>query len=208
MSVNQYLCLDLSNIVMNAVNSIVTNHLLPVFKNWTNAMQRFDCRDFAELEENCEDIQRYSRSFNQFETESKEVDEQIVKISDYCLCGPQTHNSQREDSSQIADIADIANYQSLDTYKKLSKVVKLDHPNATKEEIYEELLKPYRHEKVKEWDDSLNRYKISYICRYEGCDKCFVKTWNLLDHMRMHEGIKPYSCQLWGKTYTQKGNLK
>ena len=31
-----------------------------------------------------------------------------------------------------------------------------------------------------------------YICNYDGCKKEFYRTCNLLDHMRMHAGIKPH----------------
>ena len=90
----------------------------------------------------------------------------------------------------------------------MKKMAKESNPDISKEEIYEELLKPFRHEKVKIWDQSLDRFKISYVCKYEECNKEFTKTWNLLDHVRMHEGIKPFVCQIWNKTFTQKGNLK
>lgn len=57
-------------------------------------------------------------------------------------------------------------------------------------------------------DPTNNKFKVYYICKYNGCDKEFTKTWNLLDHVRMHEGIKPYKCSLCRKSFTQKGNLK
>ena len=88
-------------------------------------------------------------------------------------------------------------YQSYDTYKELKTIARQENPDITKEEIYEQLLKPFRYEKVKYWNRILRRFKISYICRYEGWDKKFTKTWNLLDHVRMHEGIKPYTVILF-----------
>lgn len=33
-------------------------------------------------------------------------------------------------------------------------------------------------------------------------------TWNMLDHARMHKGIKPYKCPYCEKTFTQKGNMR
>lgn len=33
-------------------------------------------------------------------------------------------------------------------------------------------------------------------------------TWNMLDHARMHKGVKPYSCPYCGKRFTQKGNMR
>lgn len=47
-----------------------------------------------------------------------------------------------------------------------------------------------------------------YICKYKNCNKEFNRTWNMLDHARMHWGIKPYKCKDWEKAFTQKGNLK
>ena len=47
-----------------------------------------------------------------------------------------------------------------------------------------------------------------YICKYKNCNKEFNRTWNMLDHARMHKGIKPYKCKDCEKSFTQKGNLK
>ena len=99
-------------------------------------------------------------------------------------------------------------YQNFETYKQLKNAAKMSNPDISKEKIYEQLLKPFRQEKVKLWDAAQKRFRVSYICKYEGCDKEFTKTWNLLDHVRMHEGIKPFTCNLCSKTFTQKGNLK
>mmetsp|Transcript_4867 Transcript_4867/g.5754 ORF Transcript_4867/g.5754 Transcript_4867/m.5754 type:complete len:114 (-) Transcript_4867:134-475(-) len=69
------------------------------------------------------------------------------------------------------------------------------------------LLKPFKHEKAKRWDSTLKRYMIAYICRHNNCGKEFTKTWNLLDHLRMHQGIRPYNCSQCNRSFTQKGNL-
>ena len=49
---------------------------------------------------------------------------------------------------------------------------------------------------------------IVYTCGYERCGKEFMRTWNLLDHVRMHSGIRPYVCQFCNKSFTQKGNMR
>lgn len=64
-------------------------------------------------------------------------------------------------------------------------------------------------------------YTISYInsrgprrkkrkihCKYKGWTRVFDKTWNFIDHARMHLGSKPYKWGHWGAAFTQKGNLK
>ena len=49
---------------------------------------------------------------------------------------------------------------------------------------------------------------IVYTWGYPECGKEFLRTWNLLDHVRMHCGIKPYVCHLWTKSFTQIGNMR
>ena len=53
-----------------------------------------------------------------------------------------------------------------------------------------------------------NKVVIIYICGHPECGKEFMRTWNLLDHVRMHAGVKPYSCFKCGKSFTQVGNLR
>ncbi|CAI2361524.1 unnamed protein product [Moneuplotes crassus] len=47
-----------------------------------------------------------------------------------------------------------------------------------------------------------------YKCEFNECHKTFMRTWNLLDHIRMHYGIRPYVCKFCGKGFTQKGNMR
>lgn len=52
------------------------------------------------------------------------------------------------------------------------------------------------------------RSQTVYICNQDECGKEFLRTCNLLDHMRMHSGIKPNMCEYCGKGFTQKSNLR
>ena len=38
------------------------------------------------------------------------------------------------------------------------------------------------------------------------CHKIFSKLCNIKDHLRLHMGIRPYTCSLCGQCFTQKGN--
>jgi len=70
------------------------------------------------------------------------------------------------------------------------------------------MLKPFKYEKIEQIDRKTNKVKVSYACRYDNCEKIYNKTWNLIDHVRMHEGVRPYQCPECPKAFTQKGNLK
>jgi hypothetical protein len=67
------------------------------------------------------------------------------------------------------------------------------------------ILKAYKYEII---DCKKTKTKRSYKCKYPGCTKIFGKTWNFLDHARMHEGIKPFICNVCLKSFTQNGNLQ
>lgn len=77
-----------------------------------------------------------------------------------------------------------------------------------KDEVYFKLLEQYKYDTVTYYDEKKERQTVEYKCGYPGCGKILQKPWNLLDHVRMHEGVKPFTCQWCGKGFTQKGNLK
>mmetsp|Transcript_12174 Transcript_12174/g.12186 ORF Transcript_12174/g.12186 Transcript_12174/m.12186 type:complete len:115 (-) Transcript_12174:210-554(-) len=81
--------------------------------------------------------------------------------------------------------------------------------------------RPSTHTKTLENIECLKKFKCSfekrknekggittvYICKHHNCNKEFSRTWSILDHCRMHEGVKPYNCKVCGRAYTQKGNM-
>ena len=185
------------------VNCLAT--LLPVWFGTTGVRSFIIVNDKNKMKKESEDINSTNSSFklneltNNPNEEEKAIDSYwfwTQDLSNLSLC----HNQNLLNESTT--------YQNYETYKELKVMAKQTNPEISKDEIYEELLKPFRHEKVKHWNRIQHRFRISYICRYEGWEKEFTKTWNLLDHVRMHEGIKPFMCELCGKTFTQKGNLK
>lgn len=70
--------------------------------------------------------------------------------------------------------------------------------------------------KLKAYDYKIRQKKVAatgktqymYVWKHKGgCNKEFDRSWNLLDHCRMHAGIKPHQCHICDKKFTQKGNL-
>ena len=77
----------------------------------------------------------------------------------------------------------------------------------TKKEINIKHLKDFRYETRVETNEFGKHFTV-YICKEGGWNKEFYRTNNLLDHVRMHAGIRPYNCQYWHKEFTQKSNMK
>lgn len=87
--------------------------------------------------------------------------------------------------------------QTLGTENKMSK-----------SDMNLELLKEYEYETKTRIEAGDDKPTIVYVCKYKNCSKEFTRTWNILDHARMHKGIKPYQCDFCSKGFTQKGNLR
>lgn len=64
----------------------------------------------------------------------------------------------------------------------------------SKNEVNLRLLKDYNYNTRVERNEEGKSYTV-YCCQHPGCDKEFLRTNNLLDHVRMHAGIKPFSCK-------------
>lgn len=119
-----------------------------------------------------------------------------------------TNESHTKSGNDSSDCQKKAHSVHFETYKQLKEISKDEDPGISKNEIYEKLLKPFKHEKKVCLEQGTGKYRTLYVWKYPGCDKDYTKIWNLLDHVRMHEGIRPYKCDTCGKTFTQKGNLK
>mmetsp|Transcript_33325 Transcript_33325/g.32773 ORF Transcript_33325/g.32773 Transcript_33325/m.32773 type:complete len:89 (+) Transcript_33325:253-519(+) len=63
-----------------------------------------------------------------------------------------------------------------------------------KEELYLKLLADFKYNTITKYDEVKEKEVLEYQCGYEGCRKVLQKPWNLLDHLRMHEGVKPFEC--------------
>ena len=193
MNTNQYLCIDL-NVVSDAVNWILNTQVFPALEHWKRNMEIL-------FNENIERMQNKHNVMMFSEFNKQEASE----LNKYCFWQP---NLKKEEIKKQTEIDDSIDYQRYDTYKDLKRAAKENDPDVTKEKIYEQLLRPYRQERISKWNKIKHCYETTYIWRYNGCNKIYRKIWNLLDHLRMHEGIKPYEWSECKKTFTQKGNLK
>ncbi|CAI2387587.1 unnamed protein product [Moneuplotes crassus] len=121
---------------------------------------------------------------------------------------PQTGNNelgQRDKETNDKSSVGGIHYKN---YKELKEIVTKRESEVSKTELYENLLKPFQHEKRTQALPVSGKPITIYICKYEGCNKEYTKIWNLVDHARMHEGIRPYECSFCSRAFTQKVNLK
>ena len=85
---------------------------------------------------------------------------------------------------------------------------RISNSKITKSEENLKLLKAYDYEEINRYNTITGTSATIYRCTFENCGKEMETTWNMLDHARMHKGIKPYSCKFCGKRFTQKGNMR
>ena len=80
---------------------------------------------------------------------------------------------------------------------KLTNHANLDSPKKHQEEfLFEEnlpILEGYQYELSYIASKGPRKRKRTIHCKYPGCNKQYIKTWNFLDHARMHLGIKPFT---------------
>lgn len=47
-----------------------------------------------------------------------------------------------------------------------------------------------------------------FLCPHPGCGRVFSKRYNQQAHMRIHDGTRPFGCELCGKRFMWKSSLK
>ena len=78
--------------------------------------------------------------------------------------------------------------------------------NHTKSKANSKLLKEYNVKVEKRFTDKGSE-SVVYVWQYGDWRREYTRTWSMIDHVRMHEGLRPYQCSVWARTYTQKGNM-
>jgi len=68
------------------------------------------------------------------------------------------------------------------------------HTKAEKSEANLEILNEYEYEVIHKRNDKTGNIITLYRCKHDNCNKIMERTWNMIDHARMHRGIKPYTC--------------
>lgn len=66
--------------------------------------------------------------------------------------------------------------------------------NLTKSKVNMKLLQNYNC-KIEKRKNGKGGVTTVYICKYNNCNKEFTRTWSIIDHVRMHEGVRPYKCK-------------
>ena len=141
----------------------------------------------------------------------------------YCLCGvhlpslkpdsssmhnSQIHNSSIDYTSCRTLPMPSPNHATQGQEERKAPVphskVKITKRNAK----YLAELEGYSYEIQERIDAQTGKLTPLYICKYDNsCNQEFQRSWNSLDHVRMHYNIRPFACTYCDLKFTQKGNL-
>lgn len=139
------------------------------------------------------------------EDESNQIQNSNLQ-RDFCFCGifPEK-NSRFEELRSKVKMAKLnqkeINRDELDREKGIKCL------NLPKDEMYNKLLEPFKYELITSSSRSSSKAKHSFLCKYDGCMKIFTKACNFLDHVRMHEEVRPYECLKCDVAFVQRCNL-
>lgn len=65
-----------------------------------------------------------------------------------------------------------------------------------------------KHYRVVEQPLDSKRKKQTLICKFKNCRARFTDVSILIDHLLMHDGKRPYRCDVCQSSFTQLGNLR
>lgn len=110
-------------------------------------------------------------------------------------------------------LCDVTSNEWNETFKSFEKsrhthTGKIGKNRQSKEHECIEILKEYKYEIETSNEDETGKERKMYKCKHAGCYKSFTIIWNLLDHVRMHKGVKPHECEVCHKRFTQMGNFR
>lgn len=118
--------------------------------------------------------------------------------SGYCVWNFRNPNPTTEQPA----VSECDAKTSEDLKTKFAKCAKLI---SSKENL--EAFKDFEFEVISVKNLKTGNFNTAYRCLYNNCGKTMDRTWNLLDHVRMHKGIKPFKWGVCGKAFTQRGNM-
>jgi hypothetical protein len=130
-------------------------------------------------------------------------------LPSYCTCSVHPNLTRcNKRLEEVENFEKLTPEQIVRNMKELERSNKIESKNLSKDDMYFLLLKPYKYERLLENDPLTWKMKYTYRCKYNDCNRYFTKGWNILDHVRMHEGLRPYQCEFCERSFTQRCNLK
>ena len=147
----------------------------------------------------------------EFEAKSNVVNTNKI-ISDfyqkYWGCHARDIFNSNNDEADLQDCSfSISPEQKIRNQQEFVRSEEIEKMKLPKHKMYDLLLSPYLHERIIELDEQNLKVKYFYRCKYGEWNRLFTKGWNILDHVRMHEDLRPYQCEFCSRAFTQKCNL-
>jgi len=112
-----------------------------------------------------------------------------------------------EEQNRISDWAQTPILEESQTNYVSDKDEVVDQENKDTEAPLLEKLKTHPCKTAHVYNPRTKRMNKVITCLYKNCGRKFTKTWNILDHFKVHTGEKPFQCSNWLKSFSQKGNL-
>ena len=63
------------------------------------------------------------------------------------------------------------------------------------------------YERVDVFNAAKNQTQTQFVCNFRGCKKQFAKSTSLIVHYWRHNDVRPFSCDLCKRSFTQSGTL-